>query len=94
MRSRLSCTSCNFGAMLTPLPRSGMLTLAGVASSKGFPVIGFNLMGRALCELATLAFRPVVPALCANETGTEARRLGSAGSSFFALSFWKATKSE
>ena len=57
-------------------------------------MIGFNLMGRALYELATLAFRPAVPALCASETGTEARRLGSAGSSFFALSFWKATKSE
>ena len=51
-------------------------------------------MGRALYELATLAFRLVRPAYYANETGKEVRRLGSAGSSFFALSFWKATKSE
>ena len=79
--------------MLTPLPRSGMLTFAGVTSSKGFPVIGFSLMGRLVYELPTLAFRPVVPAFCANEIGCEARRLPSAGSSFFALNFWKATKS-
>ena len=73
-----------------------MLTFAGVTSSKGLPVIGFNLMGRALYELPTLAFRPVpvVPAFCANEMGNEVRKLGSAGSSFFALSFWKATRSE
>ena len=71
-----------------------MLTFAGVTSSKGLPVIGFNLMGRALYELPMLAFMPVVPAFCANEMGNEVRKLGSAGSSFFALSFWKATRSE